>query len=484
MLENNIHVKTNTPINDTTIGNKAKVKTEPVTPFDVIDPTKVTRPSKQDGSNQTNNQAADDNLKYNPDSVYEKFIKSLTNSLILSDSGKKILLNNKFINHNIKSDPILNALFEEFVQNIQMNDKQIIEFLKFQFNSYTKYNGEFFSELRNLYKNDSNQEEFKEVIRNFLRSYDCFTSLTETYSSINSSLKNIHDNLPHQLQKPFAEMLDKMVSENINGGMEKNLDILKNDILPFMGRYISKMNDLGPVRDYVSVLIHNIVRLETGSKENFSADLDNLFDFIKYNLNVPDDKLQTMKMNLVKNYEANSNIKNESMDSLFKLVEAGIKESENPVNKGVMEDITQSLLFSFNVNIPFVHIFLPLNYNGQFMFSELWIGKEDYTDTDKKSSTEKENKTGYKVFITFEIKNMGYFETVLVLRESKLSLEILVPSTIKSHADVIKNDLTEIISKNDITLADVKVEECMKKRRFNEVFKNFAERKNGVDVII
>ena len=36
----------------------------------------------------------------------------------------------------------------------------------------------------------------------------------------------------------------------------------------------------------------------------------------------------------------------------MKLIEKGIKESENPVTKGAMSDMTESLLFSQNVNIP------------------------------------------------------------------------------------------------------------------------------------
>ncbi|WP_326910403.1 hypothetical protein [Sedimentibacter sp. MB31-C6] len=478
MIDNDIRVSTKNPLSDNTL-NKQKIKTEPITPFDVIDPTKVTKPNKQDPSNHTSQNW----LNYNPDSVFEKFLKSLGNSPILSDNLKKLLLNNQFINHNIKNDPVLNTLFETFIKNIEMDDKEILNFLKLQQNTYTKFNGDFFNSLRNLYKLNSNNEDFKIILRNFLRSYDCFVSINDTYKSINSTLKNIHENIPDILKEPFKELLDKMVTENYTKSNDLNLNLLKNEILPFIGRYVSKMNDFGPVRDYVSVLVHNLIRLETASKDTFSTDLDNLFDYIKFNLQIEDKELNNLKLSLINSYETSSNTKNNSIDSLIDIIRTGIKDSNNVVNKGVMEDMADSLLFNQSVHIPLMHLFMPLNYNGMFMFSELWISKdyEDYTEN-KKSNYEK--KETFNVFITFEIQNVGYFETTLLLKDNNLSLEILIPNKFVNHIDKIRNDISEIIQNKNISISDINVSECIKRRRFNEVFDNLAERKNGVNVVI
>jgi len=479
MFDNNISIKTNNPVNDNNL-NKQKVKTEQVTPFDAIDPTKVTKPVKQDQGGQTGQNP----LNYNPDSVFDKFIKSLQDSPVLSENAKKLLLNKQFINHNIKSDSVLNTLFETFLKNIEMNDSEILNFLKFQQGTYTKFHGDFFNSLRNLMKSNPNNNDFKLILRNFLRSYDCFVSVEETNKSINAALKNIEKNMPDMLKKPFNELAYKLIADNSTKSTDINLNVLKNDILPFVGRYISKMNDFGPVRDYVSVLIHNIVRLESASKENFSDDLDNLFEYIKYNFNADENDMQSLKMSLINTYETSSNIKNASIDSFLKLIESGIKESDNVVNKGIMEDVAESLLFSQNVHIPLTHMFLPLNYNGMYMFSEVWIGKEyDDYNTDKKNS-QRDCSQSYKVFITFDIQNVGYFETTLVLKESKLSLEIFVPASLTDSKELIKNDLNKILSKNNLSVADLKIYENVKKRKFYEVFSNLSERKSSVDVTI
>lgn len=477
MFDNGIHIITNNPITDNNIG-KQKVKPEQVMPFDIVDPTKVTRPSHQDGSSNT----AQNGLYNNSNSVFEKFIQALKSSPELSEGGKKLILNRQFINYNIKNDPVLNTLFESFLKNIEMNDKEIIDYLRFQQNTYTKFHGDFFDSLRILLKSNSGNEDFKNILRNFLKSYDCFISSNETYGSIFSTLKNIKDSLPNVLQEPYNELVNKMISDNLTNSTDLNLSVLKNDILPFIGRYIAKMNDFGPVRDYVSVLIHNIVRLESGSRENFSTDLDNLFDFIKFNLNVSDGDLEKIKMSLINSYETTTNVKNEAIDSFLKLIESGIKNSENVVNKGVMEDMTESLLINQNVHMPLMHMFLPLNYNGMFMFSELWISKTTEEEGNKKGKYEP--KDIYKVFITFDIQNVGYFETVLIYKDSVVSLEIFVPNSFKSYLDKIKNDIGKILTSKSMSVSTIFINECVKKRKLHEVFNNITERKNGVNVIV
>jgi len=476
MLDNNISIKTNTQINDTNL-NKTKIKTEQVLPFDVIDPTKVTKPTKQDPSNQTGQNL----LNYNPDSVFEKFIKSLQNSPVLAEGAKKLLLNKQFINYNIKSDSVINTLFESFLKSIEMNDTEVLNFLKFQQGTYTKFHGEFFDILRNLTKSFPNNKDFNITVRNFLRSYDCFVSIEETSKSINSALKNIEQNLPELLKNSFNEMTGKLVLDNTKG-LDLNLGILKDEIIPFVGRYISKMNDFGPVKDYVSVLVHNMVRLEAATKDNFSNNLENLLEFVRYNFDVNDKDMETLKLSLIKTYEESSNVKNSSVDSFLKLLESGVKNSDSLVNKALMEEMTESILFSQNVHIPLTHMFLPLNYNGMFMFSELWIGKEYEESAGKKKKNEYIQT--YKVFLTFDIQNMGYFETTVILKESKLSLDIYVPSSLTNNIEKIKNDLSNLLSKNNLSVSNLSVQESIKKRRFNEIFSNLTERKSSVDVTI
>jgi hypothetical protein len=473
MLNNNISINPNNNLSSNVV-NKPKVNTE--IPFSPVDPKRVTQTPRE----EAHSQVKQDLFHYHPDSVFQRFIKSLQNSPILSEAAKKLLLNKQFINSNIVRDPLLKGIFETFLNSIEMDDREMLNFLKFQQESYTKFQGDFFQELRNILVNNPNNKDFKILLRNFLRTYDCYVSLEETNKSISSALKNIERNIPEILRNPLREMTEKLVF--IRQSAETDLDILKNEILPFIGRYISKMNDFGVVRDYVSLLVHNLIRLEYALESNFSYDLENLLEYIKYNFNMEDKEVESLKMSLINTFEKASTAKNTSMESFLTLIKKGALDSENPVTKALMGEMTDSLLFSQNINIPLMHMFLPLNYKGMFMFSEIWIGKEENEGNKKKSPMDYE--PAYKVFITFDIQNLGYFESVLKLRGTKLSLNVSVPTTLSSYREKIKKDLAEILIKNGIIVEDVSVEECIKVRKFNEVFSNLAERKKIVDVTI
>ncbi len=468
MLENNISVKPNNHISDNAV-TKLKPKTE--IPFDVTDPAKVTRTPEKESESQVKQEL----FNYNPDSVFDKFVKSLQNSPVLSASAKKLLLSKQFINGNIKKDPVFSVFFESFLKNIEMNDSEILEFLKFQKGTYTKFQGEFFNELRNFLIADD-RKDFKVILNNFLRSYDCFVSVEETNKSIGAAIKNIERNLPDILKTTFNEMTEKLILDAKYTDL--NLGILKNEVIPFLGKYISRMNDFGILRDYVSVLVHNLIRLEFSSKDIFSDELENLFAYLKYNFDIDDKQMDILKKSFIDTYETTSSAKNDSVKAFLTLLKDGAAKSESPVNKSLMKEMADSILFSHNVNIPLIHMFLPLNYNGMFMFSEIWIGREEH----KKARPGYEQT--YKVFITFDIQNLGYFESILKLSKNKLVLDIYVPCGISSYTEKIKKDLDALLCKNGIITEGVNVRECVKVRRFNEVFSNLAERKNSVDVTI
>ncbi|MDD4089234.1 MAG: hypothetical protein PHP29_06035, partial [Tissierellia bacterium] len=62
--------------------------------------------------------------------------------------------------------------------------------------------------------------------------------------------------------------------------------------------------------------------------------------------------------------------------------------------------------------------------------------------------------------------------------------DIYIPGSLSGFTDKIKSDLDFLLSKNNIIIESITVQECVKARRFSEVFTNLTERKNGVDVTI
>ena len=485
MLEN-IKISANN-INSTNnnLNSRAKVpeKPENLSPFDILDPNIVNKSLKQEGAS-LNNQGG--NIAYNPNSIFVKFLQSLDLAPTLIENMRKLLLSKQFVNSNIKNNPLMKLFFEEFVKDINMDNEKMLDFIKFQHNNYTKFSGEFFNFIRNALKASPN-DDFKNLIGNFVKSYDCFLSADETTKAIASILNQINDSMPDVLKDTFGAMANKILVDNPEKNADINLNLLKSEIIPYLGKYVAKTNDFGAIRDYISVLVHNIVRLEKGLQNNFSNSVDNLLDYMKYSFNLSDKDISDLKYALINNFRAYSEIKNNSLDFMFKLIDSGVKDTNNYVNKTTFESIEESLLISNNVQIPLVHIFLPVNYNGIFMFSELWISKEIYdenvNENSKDASRKSENSDLYKFFLTFDIDNVGYFETIIFSKNNKVSLEIFVPSSLKDFSSKIKTDITNIVKKNNIAISDIYVNECTRQRKFNEVFGTKFIKERGINVI-
>ena len=466
--------------------NRVRVpeKPEVLSPFDILDPNIVNKAIKPEQA-ALNNQNQSGNITHNPNSVFVKFLQSLDLAPTLIENMRKLILSKQFINSNIKSNPLMRLFFEEFVKDINMDNEQMLEFIKFQHNNYTKFSGEFFSFIRNALKANPS-DDFKNVVANFLKGYDCFLSVDESTKAIENILKQITDNMPEIITKTFESMANKLITDEPEKNADKNLTLLKNEIIPYLGKYISKTNDFGIIRDYISALVHNIVRLEKGLQDNFLDSADLLLDYMKYSFNLSDDDVSELKQALINTFRENNEVKSNSIDFMFKMIDAGIRDNKNHVNKTTFENIQESLLTSNNVQVPLIHIFLPVNFAGVFMFSELWISKEIYEDKindSKKSSKDNEAIDLYKIFLNFDIENVGYFETIIFSKNDKISLEIFVPNSLKDLSSKIRTDIINIIKKNNISVVDINVSECTRQRKFNEVFGTKFIKERGINVI-
>lgn len=485
MLEN-IKITANNINNTNNNINRPKPTTaeqENLVPFDILDPERVNKPLKQEGS-ELNNQT---NVSKNPNSVIEKLLKSLDTAPVLGENIRKLLFSKQFIISNIMTDQLLKSCFEQFAQNIEMNETEMLELLKFQHNNHTKFTGEFFNFLRNAIKLNNN-EDFRKVLANFLKSYDCYMSLDKTTKAISNILNSINMNMPDILKETFSSLCAKLLLDNPTNSADINLNLLKNEIIPYLSKYISKTNDFGIIRNYISVLIHNVVRLETGLKDNFSFNVENLFNSLKSSFNLKDNELAELKYALIDNYRSFSANENKSLDNFFKLIETGTKDYSNHTNKLTFDNISESLLINNDVHIPLIHIFLPVNYNGVFMFSELWINKDiknTYIDEKNKQNhkgNDNDNET-IKIFLTFEMDNIGYFETLFISQANHLSMELFVPSLLKNDWKKIKNDIQNILTNNGIEVENLYISESTHKRKFTEVFGTKFIKERGLNVI-
>lgn len=473
----------NTQTNNNNLNNRPKPVADPLAvqklPIEQINPQRV----NQTISNaESNFNAQKNNYLMNPDSIMNQLTQALELTPPMAENMRKLLLDKSFLNKNIKNNPELKMYFEKFLEGIKMDKGKMLEFIKFQQHNSTKFSGEFFNYLRQAV-NTAPHESFKDLAGNFLKSYDCFLNQATTTEAIKTILDNITQALPKILHETFEDMSSKLLLSNPESSSDINLDLLKNEIIPYLSKYVAKTNDFGLVRDYISVLIHNVVRLEAGSKDNFSMSIENLFNYLKLNFKLEDKEIANLKQLLVTQYRSEGDKSNNAIDYMFKMIDEGMKDTTNVANKTVFEGIEQSLLVNENVQIPLAHIFLPVNFQGTFMFSELWFGKIIEEEKKKGKSTNEIIRTEvFNMFLTFDIDNVGYFETVAVCRDDKLQLELFIPPVLNSRNKEILAAISTIISKNGLKPEKLFVSECSKKRKFNEVFKSNVAKDRGINV--
>ena len=131
--------------------------------------------------------------------------------------------------------------------------------------------------------------------------------------------------------------------------------------------------------------------------------------------------------------------------------------------------------------MPFTHIFLPVNYNGQFMFSEIWIEKNDEA---AKKGTFSYEENPIHIFLNFEIKQLGHFEASIVLSGNNINLELSCPSSLSQEQNKISKSISEILSSNGFNSEHIKLNTDNSKKTANLITEKIYERKNVIDVSV
>ncbi|MEG2814036.1 MAG: hypothetical protein RSA79_05480, partial [Oscillospiraceae bacterium] len=227
------------------------------------------------------------------------------------------------------------------------------------------------------------------------------------------------------------------------------------------------------------LLINNVARFNVGSREDLINKFVDLLDFCKYHFDLTDEKISIMKNAFSAEISTQKATHNELFDSIIKILSNG-DGTKTSSTTTVLREISNSLLLDQSVFMPLTHLFLPLNYQGQFLFSEIWIDKDATKKDDQTFST----KPATKLFITFDIKSLGYFETIILLCEKKADIDINCPQTLNATENEIKTNISKILSTNGFTVGGINTTKGLNPKRLQDVFQNMYERGAGIDVTI
>lgn len=478
----NENIRVTAPIqNNDNIGRIRQNKEPPI-----LNPTDTNRVNAGNTSENAQN-AKNENFNFllNQNSVYNKFLQQLTQTPSLSQTLKKVMFEAFMLSSKTKSlakSGEINNLLDELSEKLQLNPQEMVDALKYQNNNQTKYSGKMFDMLRELLAKENTSSEYEVLLGRFLKSYNGYFSMEDTLKAITQNLKNISAYMPRSYQTQLDKLIAKLVSTQSNANLDTNLNILKNEIIPFLSDYISDTNDFGRVRDTITLLINNIARLNTSSKEDVINKFIDLLDFCKFNFDLSDKKINYIQSVFAHHLNNMQKPQNELFDAMAKLISFSVNDnSQSASTKAVYKDIVNSLLLDNSVFMPLTHLFLPVNYNGTFMFTEVWIDK----NAKRKDSTRGiDNKQTTKLFVTFDIKGLGYFEATIWLTNKEADVELNYPETLANNDRDIRNNIAQIITKNGFTLNSVVLLQGNPPKQIHKVFDCLYESRRGMDVVI
>lgn len=472
------HISLTTPITGNETLNKIpSAKQAPdIVP---IDPSKVTQPNTEKQSDQSTGF----NFLLNRNSVFNKFLQQLGETPPISQTLQKIMFDAFNRADGLSENSPAALLLKQLSSSMEMDQAQILQNLMFQGSNQTKFSGSVFDVFRGLLK-DYPKSDLGRYMASFLKAYDAYFSTPETTDAIINQLNALVRQMPNSYGTKLREQTEQLINDQPFNQINQNLGILKEKILPLLSQYVSATNDFGLPRDRITLLVHYIARLNISSRQELIDDFSSLMDYCRYELNLPTEKMNNIQSMFLKSItEASQKPNNSFYESLISSLKENLNQSTSSISASLYKDVISSLLLDNSVYMPFTHLFLPINYNGKFMFSEIWIEKDD--DEAPSSRRPKEgNEKPLNLFLTFDIKSLGYFETALSLSEKSVDMKMNCPPGLEKNKQSISEALSQIFTKNGMTVKNMELSTDKPIQVDRQIMKKIFERKNIVDVTV
>lgn len=410
------------------------------------------------------------------DSNYGSFMQILRESPQLTKVFSQLLFGGLAGLVEAGSGEAFAAETARFMECLNLNVEDAPNFLKSQADGSIRYKGAFFNLLRQV-MNETASIELKSGILDFIRRYGDLSAGRHILKNIESNLNDAQKNM----FSPDREELDSMSSRlKFTSGPQataENAGILKNEILPFLSRYIGKTHDMGRVRDAITLLAYNTARYENGEPQGLAASFRKLMNyqvFARRFEGLDADALMEKMEGL--DFEKEGG-KSEYMRSFLNILQLGIQGEAGLENRQVFEDILQSLLLNESVYLPLVHLMIPMELEGQPVFSEIWIDP-DSEDTGNVLARDRI----IRLLVKFDIKEVGYFDLMMICQDGKADVQLFYPEKLKSSRKMIEFGLGGILARNGIESRSLLLDVSQNPLQLHEVFPKLLERRNSVNV--
>ncbi len=437
-----------------------------------VTPDKVSRPDgrQQAGNEQTGNQGV------THESNFGNFVQSLRELPLLRELMSKMIFSGmgNLVEAGVGKGTA--ADIEALFQMLEMSPDEVTTFLKSQMNGANRMQGPLFDLMRQV-MGQAETVELKQGILDFLKKYNDMSSGKHLMQNIKGNLEDIQGYMFRNDRETLQMLAGKLQAHSMDAN-PVNTQILKEEIIPFLGRYVSDTRDMGKVRDLISLLAFNTSRYESGNVNNVAQAFQRLLSFPTFQKRLPDmtaDQFRDMLMNV--DFERAAG-KTEWTDRLLNIIDSGIKGEAGAVNKEAFLNIMNGLLINESVYMPVMHVMLPMILNGVPVFSEIWV------DPDEDSGNAGSGEKGVKLLIKFDMKDVGFFDMMMYYEKGKMDMLIHYPDHLSEHEAEIRKSIMGIMEKNNMAVEYLAVEPGRESIPVSAAFPKIFERRNSVNVTI
>lgn len=468
-------LKVTTPVTgyDNTLSKQnPSQKAEDLSVKNPIVPDKVVR---ADGRSQTGQeQGVRQGIAY--ESNFGNFIQSIQNIPKLREIMSKMLFSGmgNLVEAGVSKGTA--AEIEALLQMLSMSPDKLKDFLKSQMGGANRLQGPLFDMLRQV-MGEASTVELKQSILDFLKKYNDMSSGKHLLENIKGQLKEMEGYMFRSDREALQSLSSKLLEYSMENN-RANAQILKEQIIPFLGRYVSETRDLGAIRDLISLLTLNTSRYENGNVDSVAQAFQRLMEFPAFQkkfAGMNAEEFRNMLLNVDFDRAAG---KAEWADSFLDIIRSGVKGEAGIENREAFLNIMNGMLVNESVYMPVLHVMLPLILNGVPVFSEMWV------DPDEESGNEGSSERGVKILLKFDMKEVGFFDMILYYENGKMDMMLRYPESLSQHEGEIRKGIAEIMARNDVELEYLAVEQGKESIPVSAAFPKIFERRNAVNVTI
>ena len=442
----------------------------------------INPPMKADNASGAGNREEFAGMK-NGQSIYQEsnfanFIRTLQEVPKMREVMGKFLFGEmgQLVESGLRAQTAVNI--SEMLQLLNMNASDVIGFLKKQTNGSNRLHGPLFDLLRKV-MSESTAVELKFSILEFLKKYNDMSSGTHIMNNIQSELKEIQKYMFLQERKQLDELVQQLKPHTFKNS-RVNTELLKGQIIPFLGKYISDTGNMGKIRDLINLLTYNTARYENGTLDSVMQafkQLENFPAFQKRFSGMTSEEVAKMFERVDFDKAAG---KEEWSDRFLDIMRAGVCGEAGTQVKETFLNLLNSMLVNESVYMPLLHLSLPMILEGVPIFSEMWIDPDEESDEENEAGDGR----GIKILLKFDMQEVGFFDILLYYQNNKMSMVMHYPDTLPIKGEEIKKGITGILKKNGMEIEYLAVEEGRESIPVSKAFPKIYERRNSVNVTI